>query len=94
VHRARVKRSGTEVDNQVMRPWRTPVIGRALGGLISLLALGIVAPSPAAAAEPPQIGGCPILPGFKGSSTAPSAANQSAWNQDVSKAPIDSRSRA
>jgi hypothetical protein len=70
---------------------RTPI--RPLPGLIALLALGIAA-SPAAAAKPPRIGGCPVFPAFKGAPTAPSAANQSAWNQDVSKAPVDPRSGA
>jgi hypothetical protein len=46
----------------------------------------------AQAAAPPKIGGCPIFPAFAGSRTAPSGANQTAWNQDVSKAPIDPRS--
>jgi hypothetical protein len=44
------------------------------------------------AAAPPKIGGCPIFPAFEGSRTARSGANQSAWNQNVSKAPIDPRS--
>jgi hypothetical protein len=46
----------------------------------------------AGAAKPPRIGGCRVFPAFKGSPTARSAANQSAWNQDVSRAPIDPRS--
>jgi hypothetical protein len=62
-----------------------------LGALIALVAIGIAA-APAAAAKPPRIGGCPIFPAFKGPPTAPSAANQTAWNQDVSRAPIDPRS--
>jgi hypothetical protein len=59
----------------------------------ALLILGI-AGLPAAAAGPPRVAGCPVFPAFTGSRTAPSAANQSAWNQDVSKAPIDPRSGA
>jgi hypothetical protein len=66
---------------------------RLVAGPIALLAIGTAA-SPAVAAKPPRIGGCPVFPAFKGSPTAPSAANQSAWNQDVSKAPIDPRSGA
>jgi hypothetical protein len=46
------------------------------------------------AGTPPSIGGCPIFPAFGGAPTAPSAANQSAWNQDVSKAPLATRSSA
>jgi hypothetical protein len=44
------------------------------------------------AAAPPQIGGCPIFPAFDGPRTARSAADQTAWNQDVSSAPVDPRS--
>jgi len=68
---------------------REPV--RYLTALVVVGAVGIAA-SPAAAAKPPRVGGCPIFPAFKGAATAPSAANQTAWNQDVSKAPIDPRS--
>lgn len=62
-----------------------------VAGLIALLALGIAA-SPAVAAKPPRIGGCPVFPAFDGSPTAPSASDQTAWNQNVSKAPVDPRS--
>jgi hypothetical protein len=89
----RVKRSGAGVDKQGMSWARIRVSARPLTGLIALLALAIAA-SPAAGATPPRIGGCPIFPAFKGPPTAPSAANQSAWNQDVSKAPVDPRSGA
>jgi hypothetical protein len=64
---------------------------RLVAGPIALLALGVAA-SPAAVAKPPRIGGCPVFPAFKGSPTAPSASNQTAWNQNVSKAPVDPRS--
>jgi hypothetical protein len=40
----------------------------------------------------PSLGSCAVFPPYTGSSTAPSAANQTAWNQDVSKAPVDPRS--
>ena len=36
----------------------------------------------------------PVFPAFEGSPTARSAANQSAWNQDVSKAPLAAKSSA
>ncbi len=45
-----------------------------------------------AAATPPRIGGCNVFPAFAGPANARSAANQSAWNQDVSKAPVDPNS--
>ena len=53
------------------------------------LALGA---APAQAAKPPKIGGCRVFPAFKGPLTARSAANQTAWNQRVSQAPIDRNS--
>jgi hypothetical protein len=48
---------------------------------------------PAQAAPPPQIRGCDVFPAFHGDARARSAAGQSAWNQDVSKAPLDPNSR-
>jgi hypothetical protein len=45
-----------------------------------------------AAAKPPRIGGCNVFPAFTGPANARSAANQSAWNQDVSNAPVDPNS--
>ena len=64
----------------------------ALTGIGALVALLGVAGS--AAAAPPRIGGCQVFPPFAGSATAPSAADQTAWNQDVSEAPVAARSRA
>jgi hypothetical protein len=46
----------------------------------------------ARAAAPPRVGGCSVFPPFTGSPTAPSAADQSAWNQDVSRSPVSPRS--
>jgi hypothetical protein len=40
----------------------------------------------------PSLGSCHVFPPYTGSPTAPSAANQTAWNQDISKAPVDPRS--
>jgi hypothetical protein len=40
----------------------------------------------------PSLGSCQVFPPYTGSPTAPSAANQTAWNQDISKAPVDPRS--
>jgi hypothetical protein len=79
------------MDNQRMSLGGVRMSVRILAAPAVLLAVGIAA-SPAAAAKPPRVGGCPIFPAFSGPVTAPSAANQTAWNQDVSKAPIDSRS--
>jgi hypothetical protein len=58
---------------------------------VALALLGFGAAAPAAA--PPAIGGCPILPAFTGAATAPSAASLRAFNQDVSRSPVDPRSR-
>ena len=40
----------------------------------------------------PSLGSCDVFPPFGGPATAPSAADQTAWNQDISKAPVDPRS--
>jgi hypothetical protein len=44
----------------------------------------------------PGFGNCPVFPGPPASlsPTAPSLPNESAWNQDISKAPVDPRSAA
>ncbi len=39
-----------------------------------------------------MVGGCRVFPAFTGPATARSAGNQTAWNQDVSRAPIDPNS--
>jgi hypothetical protein len=57
---------------------------------VGLASLGIAVA--AGAAKPASIGGCPIFPAFKGPATARSAANLSAWNQEVSRAPLDPNS--
>jgi hypothetical protein len=62
-------------------------------GAVSVAVFGLgLGTAPARAALPPKIGGCRVFPAFEGPATARSAANQTAWNQDVSKAPIDPRS--
>jgi hypothetical protein len=40
----------------------------------------------------PSLGACPVFPRFNGPANAPSAADQTAWNQDVSAAPLDPNS--
>ena len=42
----------------------------------------------------PSLGKCTIFPKFTGPANAPSAADQTAWNQDVSQAPLDPASAA
>ncbi len=60
--------------------------------LLVAFAAPLVLATPAEAARPPKIGGCRVFPAFEGSRTARSAASQRAWNQDVSRAPIDANS--
>ena len=60
---------------------------------LGLVALGAGALSGSVAATP-VVGGCQVFPAFAGAATAPSAANQTAWNQDVSQAPVRSNSDA
>jgi hypothetical protein len=69
-----------------------------MGRLRSSLALLVVAACMGAAgvahgAPPPQIRGCDVFPAFNGDARARSAAGQNAWNQDVSKTPLDPNSR-
>lgn len=61
------------------------------------LAAGIAATlallATAGAAAAPSVGGCQVFPDFTGSATAKSAADQSAWNQRITKAPVHKRSK-
>ncbi len=40
----------------------------------------------------PSLGGCPVFPASNAAPNAPSAPDESAWNQDVSAAPVDPNS--
>jgi hypothetical protein len=42
----------------------------------------------------PRLGGCPVFPQTTAAPGDPSAANETAWNQDVSQAPLDPNSDA
>jgi hypothetical protein len=42
----------------------------------------------------PSVGSCPVFPASSAGTTAPSAGDESAWNQDVSAAPQDPNSAA
>jgi hypothetical protein len=42
----------------------------------------------------PSLGSCPVFPASNASANAPSAADESAWNQNVSAAPVDPSSDA
>ncbi len=78
-------------DNRCMRAG-----GRRSRGWFWASAVAVVAlaggTAPASAAKAPRVGGCPVFPAFKGPAQARSAANLAAWNQDVSKAPLDPNS--
>jgi hypothetical protein len=40
----------------------------------------------------PSLGACPVFPAAAAAANAPSAADESAWNQDISHAPLDPNS--
>src|SRR5436190_6307031 len=40
----------------------------------------------------PSLGACPVFPKSTAAANAPSAGDESAWNQDVSGAPVDPNS--
>jgi hypothetical protein len=42
----------------------------------------------------PSLGSCPVFPASSAAANAPSAADESAWNQDISAAPVDPGSAA
>ena len=68
-----------------MKPVR-PLLALALAtGVILAVAVG--------AGAAPNVGGCSVFPDFGGSAKAKSAADQSAWNQDITKAPVHKRSK-
>jgi len=58
---------------------------------LAAIVIGVTAAG-ATAAKAPRVGGCPVFPAFKGPAGARSAANLTAWNQDVSRAPLDPNS--
>jgi hypothetical protein len=59
----------------------------ALAACLATLAVADPAPDGAA-----RLAGCPVFPPFQGRARAPSAPSESAWTQDVSKAPLDPHS--
>ncbi len=59
------------------------------GALAAIVAVGLTAGAGAA----PQEGGCTVFPDFTGSAKSKSAADQTAWNQDITKAPVHKRSK-
>jgi hypothetical protein len=45
------------------------------------------------ASAAPVVGGCSVFPDFSGSANAKSAADQTAWNQKITRAPVHKRSK-
>src|SRR4051812_22157549 len=71
--------------------------------LVAALALALIAGGVAVAKKKhhhgdlprgpyPSLGGCPVFPAFSAAANAPSAADESAWNQGISEAPLDPNS--
>lgn len=61
--------------------------------LIATAGAAIALLVPATAAAAPSVGGCGVFPDFAGAANAKSAADQTAWNQRITKAPVHRRSR-
>jgi hypothetical protein len=59
----------------------------SIAALAGISAVVIVAGT-GAAAPAPTVGGCAVFPASSAGSKAKSAADQTAWNQDVSRAPV------
>ena len=70
------------------RPLAIAALGAALGALL------IAAAGSAALGPYPSLGSCGVFPRPDASvpANAPSAADESAWNQDISQAPLDPNS--
>jgi hypothetical protein len=62
-----------------------------IAAVATVLAIAVAAAAPGAPGAP-SVGGCELFPSYDGSATDRSAADQSAWNQDISDAPRDPRS--
>jgi hypothetical protein len=81
----------------IMRAVRRSAVRRA--GLVAVLAaaacsVAIAGSSAGPAAKPPaHLAGCSVFPAFEGAANAASAANQTAWNQDVSHSPVAKNSK-
>jgi hypothetical protein len=73
---------------------RLRMLARASEGAILMIAYAGILVGAAQAAAPPTVSGCSVFPAFSGPATAPSAADQTAWNQDISQAPVSGRSSA
>ncbi len=73
------------VSDPATRAWAKLVAVVVVGACLALIASS---PSGAANAFPPTVAGCDVFPASAAAPTAKSAADQTAWNQDVSRAPV------
>jgi hypothetical protein len=80
-----------------MRPMRARALyagGLAAAAAVAVAGLAIAGSAKPTTAKPaPRLAGCRVFPPFRGPAKATSAANQSAWNQDVSRAPVAKHSK-
>jgi hypothetical protein len=67
--------------------------GFAAPALAAVAIAATIAAGTLGAAAAPVAGGCQAFPDFTGPANARSAVDQSAWNQDVSRAPVHRRSK-
>ena len=82
-------------------------MGRSPGKVLLVVALGLLLVATGAAIAKkkhhrkslprgpyPALGACPVFPPSHAAANAPSAGDESAWNQDISAAPLDPNSAA
>lgn len=74
-----------------MRTWLSAT---AVAALALAVAGGAIGDRSGRLGPYPGLGDCPVFPRSTAGPAAPSAADQSAWNQDVSGAPVDPNSAA
>jgi hypothetical protein len=74
------------------RPWSQRHHTSAVAPLLALAAIALAVAPPASGAA--TAGPCEVFPPFAGAPRAPSAADQTAWNQVVAKSPVHRNSRA
>src|SRR3954454_6171435 len=74
------------------------VVAGALGGALSATAGAVLAKKHHGAKQPrgpyPGLGACPVFPKSSAGGSAPPGGDESAWNQDISSAPVDPNSAA
>jgi hypothetical protein len=76
-------------------PARVVPLAALAAAAIVIAEISLAAGTPAARLGPyPGLGTCGIFPQASAAPGSPSAANQSAWNQDISNAPVDPNSAA